>query len=353
MNAAMASDSVPIDVTVGIPTYNRSQLLVTAIASVLRQSYRGFSLVVSDNASDDDTANVVASFRDPRLVYRPLERNVGRAANFNRLIDLAETQFVVLMGDDDQLHPEHLSRTVEALRRCPTAGLVHTGCTIVDISGSHLVSHHRLIETRRPALVESGAQFLERSMRSGWTVCFPSATFRREALIGGGGLRPEDGTIDDIPLLMRIATDWDLAYLNLPLAVVTAHSDASSSSLGSFTPNGFRASRSLPDMLYDRRRQFLDEADLPDAEAGRLARIAEKTYRREVLGCLSMRAGTGDGQLTIFRALASEIRRDRRLGLDPMTGRFVIGQLGARRLRDALRRQARPCGASTADVPSA
>ena len=224
--------------------------------------------MVSDNASDDDTASVVASFRDPRLVYRPLERNIGRAANFNRLIDLAETPFVVLMGDDDQLHPEHLSRTVEALKRCPTAGLVHTGCTIVDISGSHLVSHHRLIETRRPALVESGAKFLERSMRSGWTVCFPSATFRREALIGGGGLRPEDGTIDDIPLLMRIATDWDLAYLNLPLVAVTAHSDASSSSLGSFTPNGFRVSRSLPDMLYDRRRQFLDEADLPDARGG-------------------------------------------------------------------------------------
>jgi hypothetical protein len=152
---------------------------------------------------------------------------------------------------------------------------------------------------------------------------------------------------------MRIATDWDLAYLNHPLAVVTAHSDASSSSLGSFTPNGFRASRSLPDMLYDRRRQFLDEADLPDAETGRLARIAEKTYRREVLGCLSMRATTGDGQLTIFRALAREIRRDHRLGLDPMTGRFVIGQLGARRLRDVLRRQVRPCGAPTADVPSA
>ena len=99
-------------VTVGIPTYNRSQLLKRSIASVLRQSYRGFKLVVSDNASDDDTASVVASFRDPRLVYRPLERNIGRAANFNRLIDLAETEFVVLMGDDDQLHPEHLSRTV-------------------------------------------------------------------------------------------------------------------------------------------------------------------------------------------------------------------------------------------------
>ena len=60
-----------VNVTVGIPTYNRARLLERSIASVLRQTYRHFSLVVSDNASDDDTAAVVASFRDPRLVYRP------------------------------------------------------------------------------------------------------------------------------------------------------------------------------------------------------------------------------------------------------------------------------------------
>ena len=47
---------------------------------------------------------MVASFHDPRLVYLPLEHNIGRAANTNRLIELAETEFVVLLGDDDELH---------------------------------------------------------------------------------------------------------------------------------------------------------------------------------------------------------------------------------------------------------
>ena len=147
---------------------------------------------------------------------------------------------------------------------------------------------------------------------------------------------------------MRIATVWDFADINEALAVVTTHSDASSSSLGSFTPSGFRGSRSLPDMLYERRREFLAEAELPEVEARPLARIAKKMYRRDVLACLSMRANTGDGQGAIFRALGSEIR-DRRLrldpmtgrfilGLDPMTGRFIVGQLGGRRLRDRVRR---------------
>ena len=56
-------------VTVFIPTYNRARLLPEAIKSVLTQTYDDFKLVVSDNASDDSTPQVVASFDDPRLEY--------------------------------------------------------------------------------------------------------------------------------------------------------------------------------------------------------------------------------------------------------------------------------------------
>jgi glycosyltransferase involved in cell wall biosynthesis len=330
------------DVTVGIPTRNRSGLLRKAIASVLGQSYPHFTVVVSDNASDDDTAGVVESFGDPRVVYRPLERNIGRPENTNRLIELADTEFVVLLGDDDELLPDHLSLTVEVLKRWPTIGVAHTGCVIVDMHGNLLDPQARLVDTKQETAFESGAQYLERSMKSAWTVCFSSAVFRRAALAGGGGLRPEDGVIDDLPLLMRIATEWDFAYVNRPLAVMRAHADASSSSIGSFTPNGFRSSRSLPDMLYELRRKFLTEADLPPVQARRLARLAERMHRHDVLGHLSMRATTGDGFVESFRSLGIELRRDRRLGVDPMTWRFVAGQLGGRRLRDGLRRALEP-----------
>jgi glycosyltransferase involved in cell wall biosynthesis len=326
------------DVTVGIPTRNRSRLLRRAIESVLAQRYRNLALIVSDNASEDDTPDVVASLRDPRVVYRPLETNIGRAANFNRLIELAETEFVVLLGDDDQLHPDHLLLTVDALRRRPAVGVIHTGYSIVDELDNTL-SLHALPKVRKNSVaIESGAEFLERSMKAGTDTCFSSAVFRKAALVGAGGLHKEDGVIDDFPLFMRIATRWDFAYLNTPLAVMRAHVGASSSSLGSFTPRGFRTTRAVPDSLYERRLRFLAQADLPETEGRRLARMAKRTYRRDVLSHLSMRATTGDGWVVTFGALHSEIQRDRRLALDPMTWRFVVGQLGGRRIRDELRR---------------
>jgi hypothetical protein len=331
-------NAAPADVTVGIPTRNRARLLRGSIESVLGQKYCRFTLVVSDNASDDDTRSVVASFRDPRIVYRPVERKIDRAANFNRLIELAETEFLLLLSDDDELHPDHLALTLEVLKRWPDVGLAHTAYRIVDEAGNPLNPVSPTARPRHSVVRESGAQFLERSMSSGPTVCFSSATFRRAALAGGGGLHPEDGEVDDFSLLMRIATRWDFAYLSRPLALLRVHGEASSSTLGAFTPDGFRSQRSLPDALYENRRRFLAQADLPATEASRLATAAERAYRRDVIHHLSMRAATGDGLVGVFGALGREFRHDPHLVVDPVTWRFVIGQLGARQLRDMARK---------------
>jgi glycosyltransferase involved in cell wall biosynthesis len=324
------------EVTVGIPTWNRSHLLARAIESVLAQRYPHFTVLVSDNASDDDTAEVVRAFEDPRIDYRPLAQNIGRAPNFNRVVELAQTDFVMVLGDDDELHPDHLQLTVEAIRDRPKVGVVHTGYSIVDGQDNELPSQTRRSTAPNAVVMESGGEFLERTMSAGTQVCFSSALFRRSAFLSGGGLRAEDGVVDDFPLFMRMATNWDFAYVNAPLAVLRAHDEASSSTLGSFTPRGYRTTRAVPEILHEHRVRFLGESGLPDVEVRRLARLAERGYRRDILAHLSMRATTGDSSRAVFAALRTEIRRDQRLLTDPRTWRFVAGQLGGRRIRDTV-----------------
>jgi glycosyltransferase involved in cell wall biosynthesis len=326
------------DVTVGIPTRNRAQLLRQAIESVLAQSHRSFRLVISDNASEDATADVVRAFRDPRIVYSPVQTNVGRAENFNRLVALADTDFVLLLGDDDKLHPDHLARTLEALERHPRVGVVHTGFSLIDESGNVLEPHVPANHSRDAIVLEPGARFIERSMRSTPKVCFSSVVFRKAAFLGAGKLQAEDGLIDDFPLFMRIATRWDFAYVDSSLAEMRAHGGAQSSPLGSFTPRGYRTSRSVPDELYARRLRFLAGADLPQSDVQRLIRAARRTHRHDVVAHLSMCATTGDGLLVTLRSLGGEMRRDRRLIVDRRTWRFVGGQLGGRWFRDVARR---------------
>ena len=201
-----------------------------------------FTLIVSDDASDDDTPDVVASFGDHRIAYHRLEHNVGRVANTNGLIALTSSEFLVLLGDDDELRPRHLKETVSALRRWPSAGVAHTGCVVIDQSGHVLNPHIRFLKTKARVHFEPAKVARERCMKTGWGACFCSIMFRTDAITRAGGLREADGVIDDLPLLLRIAEDWDFVYVNEPLACVRAHVGASSSVLGEFGPSGYRSS---------------------------------------------------------------------------------------------------------------
>src|SRR6476646_10618157 len=98
-------------VSVFIPTYNRARLLGFAIESVLAQTYGDFELVVSDNASTDETPDVVAGFDDPRLEYVRQPENLGLLERTVRALDerpragVAHAAFDVIGEDNEVLLP--------------------------------------------------------------------------------------------------------------------------------------------------------------------------------------------------------------------------------------------------------
>jgi glycosyltransferase involved in cell wall biosynthesis len=103
-------------ITVGIPTHNRSDLLVRAIRSVLAQSYPHFEIIVSDDASGDDTPVRMREFEDPRIIYVRLDRNVGIARNTNNCLERASGELLLILNDDDELEPAALERLSQPFR---------------------------------------------------------------------------------------------------------------------------------------------------------------------------------------------------------------------------------------------
>src|SRR5689334_15432360 len=94
-------------ITTIIPTYRRPQLLRRAIQSVLNQTYPHFQLWVYDNASGDETADVVAEFmqKDPRVKYHCHPHNIGAVANFNYGMAQVTTAYFSFLSDDDVVLP--------------------------------------------------------------------------------------------------------------------------------------------------------------------------------------------------------------------------------------------------------
>src|SRR5215510_863870 len=90
-------------VTIAIPTFNRAQWLKDCILSALAQSYSRYELIVSDNASTDQTPAALAEFDDRRLRVLRHERNLGPVANWNACVQHAKGDYIVVVPDDDRI----------------------------------------------------------------------------------------------------------------------------------------------------------------------------------------------------------------------------------------------------------
>ncbi len=97
-------------VSVGIPTYNRASTLVKSIESVLQQTYRNIEIVISDNASTDDTQSICEKFcnHDQRIIYIRQKTNLGAANNFKAVLEAAKGEYFMWLGDDDWISQDYI-----------------------------------------------------------------------------------------------------------------------------------------------------------------------------------------------------------------------------------------------------
>jgi glycosyltransferase involved in cell wall biosynthesis len=105
-------------VSVGLPTYNRAQMLERAVRSILAQTHTALEVVISDNASSDDTPAVARARAagDPRIRYLRADRNRGPVANFNAVIGELRGDYAMLLADDDWVDADYIERCLTALR---------------------------------------------------------------------------------------------------------------------------------------------------------------------------------------------------------------------------------------------
>jgi glycosyltransferase involved in cell wall biosynthesis len=96
-------------VSIMIPTYNRAHYLIDAIESSLAQDYPNLEVIVSDNASTDNTYSVVKKyFSDPRFKYYRNEKNIGLGQNWAKLLyEYSTGEYGELLPDDDYLLYSH------------------------------------------------------------------------------------------------------------------------------------------------------------------------------------------------------------------------------------------------------
>ena len=91
-----------------IPNYNYGKYIGQTIESVLTQTYQNFEIIVVDNASTDNSIEIIESFKDPRIKLYKNNYNIGFAPNLQKATSLATKEFINLLSSDDQMKPKAL-----------------------------------------------------------------------------------------------------------------------------------------------------------------------------------------------------------------------------------------------------
>lgn len=107
-------------VSIVMPTYNCAAYIGAAIASVQAQTYENWELIIVDDASTDQTADVIAPFlTDQRILYHRMERNQGPASVRNQALCLAKGAYIAFLDSDDLWLPEKLEHQISFMQQTP------------------------------------------------------------------------------------------------------------------------------------------------------------------------------------------------------------------------------------------
>jgi len=325
-------------VTVAIPTYNRSTMLREAIESVLTQTYGDYHLLVFDNASTDETAEVVASYEDPRLEYVRRPENLGLLGNFADVLGRLDTEYSLILCDDDSLRPTFLEETVAVLDAHPRAGMVHTAFSIIDADGGVVEAETDWTYGLTRDTVEPREDFIAESMKWGCRVCSSAALMRTEA-IPASGFEEADFPAIDFGLWLRMALDWETAFVGRPLAAYRIHGESQSADLGVPHDAGYRTGLGWIDHRAAVKNRFLDEHGRRLRNETALRRLVGRARRYE-LTAMARRASLPERRfLPTVQALAVAIRADPLVAVDKGALQLLAASVLGRRAVESVRRR--------------
>lgn len=186
------------NVSVVIPTYNRAHLVGQAIESVLHQTCQYFEIIVVDDASTDNTQEVVKGFGDPRIQYLLHEQNYGAPQARNSGAEVARYEYLAFLDSDDVWYPVFLERQLAVLNGFPPdVGMIC--CSMIQKQGES----RRVVTPSARHLTFDGNLIQARG-----GLCSSSFVVRRSAFQEIGGFDVNFSSFQDFDFLLRMSASY-------------------------------------------------------------------------------------------------------------------------------------------------
>ena len=107
-----------LKISIGLPVYNGERFLRSKLDSIIQQTHINFELIISDNASNDETENICKEYvnKDNRIIYYRQEKNFGVTWNFEFVLEKSNGEYFMWTGVDDILLPKFIEKNIKNLK---------------------------------------------------------------------------------------------------------------------------------------------------------------------------------------------------------------------------------------------
>jgi glycosyltransferase involved in cell wall biosynthesis len=212
------------EVSVIIPTYNSDGMVVDAIDSVLRQTYKDYEIIVVDDGSTDNTRELIASYGEQvRYIY---QENSHISVARNHGFRVSTGKYIAQLDADDLWLPDKLEKQIEILTKYPEAGMVYCDSYICDYGQE---DRRDQIYSKLYVPARSGRVF-EYFFKTN-PLCTSSAVISRSVWKKVGGL---DETIrggQDVEFFMRISAFEPVYFCSESMMIYRRHGKNTSSAI--------------------------------------------------------------------------------------------------------------------------
>jgi len=202
-------------VSICIPTYNSARFLRECLDSIVNQTYSNKEIIVSDNASTDETEKIVKEYVEKyKVKYYRNEKNIGGEANFDRCIELANGEYITIFHSDDLYMPGIVQKQVQTFQENSSVGAVFACANFINNYGKVVGESKLPIELRNKRIYYFPDIFLSILSNLNFLIC-PSAMVRGKIYKELVPFNADSfGTSADLDMWLRILERQPIAIID-------------------------------------------------------------------------------------------------------------------------------------------
>lgn len=209
-------------VSVIIPTYNRAHTISRAIDSVLNQTYKNIELIIVDDASTDNTGEVIKRIKDERVLFFKNNINKGAPAVRNTGLTMAKGEFIAFQDSDDEWIPEKLAIQMDIFEKLPP---------IFGVVFSSFIFHKNnkvfYIPDNKEKIKEGN---MHKSLLSWNFITLQASVIRKQCFESVGVFDERLPRLQDWEFFIRVSKCFNIKFIDRPLLNVYLQKNSISTS---------------------------------------------------------------------------------------------------------------------------